>query len=137
MERARRNLREKEDLLLLDLGFEPAGKDLWRRDGIHFDREAALQRGQCELLELGDTPSVVDETNFVYLEREQVDATHGKIIVSRELLGALLDNLEKRDDPTPLSPHERESLQQLAVAVMSEDDEIAISRELLEKWGSG
>ena len=86
---------------------------------------------------LGDTLSVVDETNFVYLEREKVDATNGKIIVSRELLGALLENLEKRDDPTPLSPHERESLQQLAVAVMSEDDEIAISRELLEKWGSG
>jgi hypothetical protein len=71
------------------------------------------------------------------IEREKVDATNGKIIVSRELLGALLENLEKRDDPTPLSPHERESLQQLAVAVMSEDDEIAISRELLEKWGSG
>jgi hypothetical protein len=71
------------------------------------------------------------------IEREKVDATNGKIIVSRELLGALLDNLEKRGDPTPLSPHERESLQQLAVTVMSEDDEIAISRELLEKWGSG
>ena len=86
---------------------------------------------------LGDTLSVVDETNFAYIEREKVDATNGKIIVSRELLGALLENLEKRDDPTPLSPHERESLEQLAVAVMSEDDEIAISRELLEKWGSG
>jgi hypothetical protein len=71
------------------------------------------------------------------IEREKVSATNGKIIVSRELLGALLDNLEKRDDPTPLSPHERESLQQLAVAVMSEDDEIAICRELLEKWRVG
>jgi hypothetical protein len=71
------------------------------------------------------------------IEREKVDANNGKIIVSRELLGSLLENLEKRDDPTPLSPHERESLEQLAVAVMSEDDEIAISRELLEKWGSG
>ena len=70
-------------------------------------------------------------------KREKVDPTNGKIIVSRELLGALVENLEKRDDPTPLSPHERESLQQLAVAVMSEDDEIAISRELLEKWRSG
>jgi hypothetical protein len=56
MERARRNLREKEDLLLLDLGFEPAGKDLWRRDGIHFGREAALQRVQRELLESGGGP---------------------------------------------------------------------------------
>jgi hypothetical protein len=54
MERARRNLKEKEDLLLLELGFEPAGEDLWRRDGIHFGREAALQRGQCELLERGE-----------------------------------------------------------------------------------
>jgi hypothetical protein len=51
---ARRNHREKEDLLLLDLGFEPAGEDLWRRDGIHFGREAALQRGQRELLERGE-----------------------------------------------------------------------------------
>ena len=50
---ARRNLREEEDLLLLDLGFEPAGKDLWRRDGIHFGREAALQRVHHELLESG------------------------------------------------------------------------------------
>ena len=47
-------LREKEDLLLLELGFEPVGEDLWRRDGIHFGREAALQRGQCELLERGE-----------------------------------------------------------------------------------
>lgn len=47
---ARRNYREKEDLLLLDLGFEPAGEDLWRRDGIHFGREAALQRVKRELL---------------------------------------------------------------------------------------
>ncbi len=53
MERARRKRREKEDLLLLDLGFEPAGKDLWRRDGIHFGREAALQRVQRELLDSG------------------------------------------------------------------------------------
>ena len=86
---------------------------------------------------LGDTLSVVDETNLVYIEREKVDPTNGKIMISRDLLGSLLENLEKRDDPTPLSPHERESLQQLAVAVMSEDDEIAISRELLEKWRSG
>jgi hypothetical protein len=48
---ARRKRREKEDLLLLDLGFEPAGEDLWRRDGIHFGREAAWQSGQRELLE--------------------------------------------------------------------------------------
>ena len=49
--------REKEDLLLLELGFEPAGKDLWRRDGIHFGREAALQRVHHELLESGGGPT--------------------------------------------------------------------------------
>jgi hypothetical protein len=54
MERARRKRRKKEDLLLLDVGFEPAGEDLWRRDGIHFGREAALQSGECELLERGE-----------------------------------------------------------------------------------
>ena len=71
------------------------------------------------------------------LEREKVGPTNGKIIVSREPLGSLLENLEKRDDPTPLSPHERESLEELAVAVLSADEEIAISRQLLEKWRSG
>ena len=50
---ARRNYREKEDLLLLELGFEPAGKDLYRRDGILFGRGAALQRVHHELLERG------------------------------------------------------------------------------------
>ena len=70
------------------------------------------------------------------IEREKVDPTNGKIMISRKLLGSLLENLEKRDDPTPLSPHERESLEELAVAVISEDEEIAISRELLEKWRS-
>ncbi len=58
-------------------------------------------------------------------------------MISKELLGSLLDNLETRDDLTPLSPRERESLEQLAVAVMSEEDEIAIPRELLEKWRRG
>ena len=65
-----------------------------------------------------------------------MDPTNGKNIVSRELLGSLLENLEKRDNPTPLSPHERECLEQLAVAVMSEDGQITIPRELLEKWRS-
>ena len=65
---ARRNLREKEDLLLLDLGFEPAGKDLWRRDGIHFGREAALQRVQCELRERGG-----GRTGYTLYEQTLVD----------------------------------------------------------------
>jgi len=46
-----RNFRQREDLLLGSMGFEHMGEDLWRRDGIHFGREAALQTGQRELLE--------------------------------------------------------------------------------------
>ena len=48
---AESKFRQREDLLLLSLGFECMGEDLWRRDGIHFGREAALQTGQLELLE--------------------------------------------------------------------------------------
>jgi len=65
-----------------------------------------------------------------------VDSTDGKIIVSMELLESLLENLETRDDPTPLSPREREVLEQLAVAVMAEENEIAIPGDLLELWQS-
>jgi hypothetical protein len=70
------------------------------------------------------------------IEREKVDSTNGKITVSRELLGSLLENLETRAAHTPLSPREREGLEQLAVAVMAsgEDEEIAISGDLLELW---
>ena len=57
--------------------------------------------------------------------------------MSRELLGSLLDNLEARTAHTPLSLREREGLEKLAVAVMAEEDEIAISKELLELWRSG
>ncbi len=46
-----RKVRQREDLLLLSRGFEDMGEDLWRRNGIHFGREAALQTGQRELLE--------------------------------------------------------------------------------------
>ena len=53
---ASRNLMEKDDLLLLYVGFEPAGEDLWTRDDIHFGREAALQRVHHELLERGGGP---------------------------------------------------------------------------------
>ena len=70
-------------------------------------------------------------------ERETVDSNNGKIIVSRDLLGSLLENLEARADHTPLSPHERKAFEQLAVAVMaSGEDEIAISGELPEPWRS-
>jgi hypothetical protein len=71
-------------------------------------------------------------------ERETVDSTNGKIIVSRELLGSLLEKVEARAAHTPLSPHERKALEQLlAVAVMAEEDEIAISGDLLELWRGG
>ena len=71
-------------------------------------------------------------------EREKVDSTNGKIMVSRELLGSLLENLETRAAHTPLSPREREELEQLAVAVMaSGEDEIAIPGYLLDLWRSG
>ena|ERR671916_3182392 len=69
--------------------------------------------------------------------REKVDATNGKIVVSRELLSSLLENLEARANHTPLSPHERKALEQLAVAVMAKEDEIAISGDLLDLWCSG
>jgi hypothetical protein len=70
------------------------------------------------------------------IEREKVDSTNGKITVSRELLGPLLENLETRAAHTPLSPHERDALEQLAVAVIAsgEDEEIVISGDLLEPW---
>jgi len=48
---AESKFRRREDLLLLSLGFERMGEELWRRDGILFGREAALQTGQLELLE--------------------------------------------------------------------------------------
>jgi hypothetical protein len=51
--------------------------------------------------------------------------------VSMELLESFLEKLESRSEPTPFSPRERQSLEQLAVAVMS-GGEITISKELLE-----
>jgi hypothetical protein len=48
-----------------------------------------------------------------------------------ELLESFLEKLESRSEPTPFSPRERQSLEQLAVAVMS-GGEIAIAKELLE-----
>jgi hypothetical protein len=65
-----------------------------------------------------------------------VDATNGKIVVSKDLLSALLENLETRIDRTPLSAYERESLEQLAVAAMSGND-IAIPEDLLYLWRGG
>ena len=70
-------------------------------------------------------------------EIEIVDAPNGKIVVSRELLSSLLENLEARANHTPLSPRERKALEQLAVAVTaSGEDEIAICGDLLDRWRS-
>ena len=44
-------LRKREDSVLLAEGFEPAGGDLWRRDGIYYAREAALQDAHSSLLQ--------------------------------------------------------------------------------------
>ena len=58
-------------------------------------------------------------------------------MVSRELLGSLLENLEARADHTPLSFYERKALEQLAVAVTaSGEGEIEISGDLLDLWRS-
>ena len=42
-------LRKAQDSVLLAEGFEPAGGDLWRRDGIYYGREAALQEAHSSL----------------------------------------------------------------------------------------
>jgi hypothetical protein len=44
-------LRKREDSVLLAEGFEPAGGDLWRREGIYYGREAALQYAHSSLLQ--------------------------------------------------------------------------------------
>ena len=44
-------LREREDSVLLAEGFKPVGADLWRREGIYFGREAALQYAHSSLLQ--------------------------------------------------------------------------------------
>ena len=38
-----RRFREREHSTLLSAGFEPVGEDLWKREGVIFGREAALQ----------------------------------------------------------------------------------------------
>ena len=44
-------LKKEQDRVLLAEGFKPAGGDLWRRDGIFFGREAALQYAHSSLLQ--------------------------------------------------------------------------------------
>jgi hypothetical protein len=53
--------------------------------------------------------------------------------VSMELLESFLEKLESRSELTPFSPRERESLEQLAAAVLS-GGEIPVSAEFLEDF---
>ena len=43
-------LGKEQDVMLVSEGFEPAGGGLWRRDGVYFGREAALQDADSGLL---------------------------------------------------------------------------------------
>jgi FixJ family two-component response regulator len=60
-------------------------------------------------------------------------ASKGEIIVSRELLEALLVQMEPRADLTVLTPHQREILERLSVAATF-GGEIAVSRGLFETF---
>jgi hypothetical protein len=42
-------LTKREDSVLLAEGFKPVGGDLWRREGIYYGREAALQYAHSSL----------------------------------------------------------------------------------------
>jgi len=44
-------LKKAQDAILLAEGFKPAGADLWRREGIYYGREAALQDAHSSLLQ--------------------------------------------------------------------------------------
>ena len=44
-------LKKEQDSVLHAEGFEPAGGDLWRREGIYYGREAALQYAHSSLLQ--------------------------------------------------------------------------------------
>ena len=36
-------LREEEDALLVENGFEPVGNNLWMKDGVYYGKKTALQ----------------------------------------------------------------------------------------------
>ena len=42
-------LREKENCALTSVGFAPSESDLWKRNGVLYGREAALQRAFKEI----------------------------------------------------------------------------------------
>ncbi len=54
-------LSKAQDTVLLAEGFEPAGGDLWRRDGIYHGREAALQEAHSSLLQQAVRAAYDDE----------------------------------------------------------------------------
>ena len=49
-------LAKEQDSMLLAAGFEPLEGTLWRRDGVHFGREAAMQSAQRDPLRCGGYP---------------------------------------------------------------------------------
>ena len=53
-------LKKEQDSVLLAEGFKAVGGDLWRRDGIYFGREAALQEAHSSLLQR-DVHAAYDE----------------------------------------------------------------------------
>ena len=53
-------LKKAQDRVLLAEGFKAVGGDLWRRDGIYFGREAALQEAHRSLLQR-DVHAAYDE----------------------------------------------------------------------------
>ena len=44
-------LKKEQDSVLLAEDFEPAGGDLWSREGIYYGREAALQEAHSSQLQ--------------------------------------------------------------------------------------
>jgi hypothetical protein len=44
-------LKTGQNSILLAEGFKPGGADLWRREGIYYGREAALQEAHSSLLQ--------------------------------------------------------------------------------------
>ena len=89
---------------------------------------------------LGRTALLAGAHGFIHLgmqatqvARALLAASKGEIIVSRELLEALLVEMEPRADLTVLTPHQREILERLCVAATF-GGEIAVSRELLETF---
>jgi hypothetical protein len=85
----------------------------------------ALLAGAHGFIHLGMQPTQVARALWA--------ATEGETIVSRELLEALLVEMEPRADLRVLSPHQREILERLCVAATF-GGEIAVSRELLETF---